>query len=653
MSAASARPLPPPAERRRLDVICLGRLAVDLYAQQLGARLEDVASFAKYLGGSSANIAFGCARLGLRAAMASRVGDDHMGRFLTGTLAAEGCDVSHVSIDPERLSALVLLGIKDRETFPLVFYRQNCADMAVTERDVEEAFVASSRTFLVTGTHFSTAHVHEVSSLALERARRHDVRTVLDIDYRPVLWGLTKPAAGEARFVADAGVTAHLQAILPSFDLVVGTEEEFRIAGGGDELMAALRVVRAVTPAVLVVKLGAAGCAVIEGEVPATRAALPLIPGFRVQVMNVLGAGDAFMAGLLKGWLSGASWQDAGRLANACGALVVARHACSASMPTPPELEHFMSHPDGERPDRDAHLARLHRVSRARRRWDDLHVLAFDHRAQLRDLAREAGAPEARLTVLKPLLVRAVAETEAALDLSGHVGALVDDTYGEDALLLASGRGWWLGRPVEVPGSRPLELEGGPSIGTRLVSWPSEQVVKCLVRLHPDEPAELRRQQEAQLRALHDAVQVSGHELLLEVIPPHDLPCDERTIARALERIYDAGVYPEWWKLATMPAESWRLVDGVIAARDPWCRGVVLLGLNAPVAELAVGFRVAAASRTCRGFVVGRTIFQEPSREWLGGRIDDAALVARVRQGFEALVHAWREARRGLEEAGA
>src|ERR1700680_906548 len=120
---------------RALDRICLGRFAVDFYAQQIGARLEDVASMAKYLGGSSANIAFGCARLGLRAAMASRVGDDHMGRFLKETPSAEGCNVPHVSPDPDRLSALVLLGIRDRETFPLVFYRQNCADMAVRDED--------------------------------------------------------------------------------------------------------------------------------------------------------------------------------------------------------------------------------------------------------------------------------------------------------------------------------------------------------------------------------------------------------------------------------------------------------------------------------------------------------------------------------------
>ena len=116
---------------RRHDLACLGRLAVDLYAQQVGAPLEDVSSFAKYLGGSSANIAFGVARLGLRAAMVSRVGDEQMGRFLTDTLAREGCDVSQIQVDPQRLTGLVLLGLKDRDTFPLLFYRENCADMAL------------------------------------------------------------------------------------------------------------------------------------------------------------------------------------------------------------------------------------------------------------------------------------------------------------------------------------------------------------------------------------------------------------------------------------------------------------------------------------------------------------------------------------------
>ena len=136
------------AAGRRYDIVCLGRIAVDFYAQQIGARLEDVATFAKYLGGSSANTAFGSARLGLKAAMASRIGDDAMGRFLVETLAKEGCDVSHVSVDPYRLTGAVVLGIKDRDTFPLIFLRENCADMAVTEDDVAEDFLARAKALI-------------------------------------------------------------------------------------------------------------------------------------------------------------------------------------------------------------------------------------------------------------------------------------------------------------------------------------------------------------------------------------------------------------------------------------------------------------------------------------------------------------------------
>src|SRR5258706_9254919 len=154
------------AANRPLDVICLGRFAVDFYAQQIGARLEDVTSFAKYLGGSSANTAFGCARLGLRAALISRVGNDGNGRFLVETIAREGCDVSHVSIDPDRLTGAVVLGIKDKDTFPLIFLRENCADMAIAEADVEEPYIATARGVLITGTHLSAEYINRISSVA-------------------------------------------------------------------------------------------------------------------------------------------------------------------------------------------------------------------------------------------------------------------------------------------------------------------------------------------------------------------------------------------------------------------------------------------------------------------------------------------------------
>ncbi len=627
---------------RRFDIACLGRLAVDLYAQQVGARLEDVSSFAKYLGGSSANIAFGAARLGLRAAMVSRVGDEQMGRYLIETLQREGCDTSQVQVDSERLTGLVLLGLKDRDTFPLLFVRENCADMAVEASRIDENFIAGCRALLITGTHLSTPTVRAASIAALGFAGKHGTTRVLDIDYRPVLWGLTKRGEGANRFVADAAVTERLQAVLPQFELLIGTEEEFRIAGGvAGDLLANLRRVREVTPAAMVVKLGAKGCCFIDGAVPSRLDDAPTAVGERIEVFNVLGAGDAFASGLMKGLLDGLDFHGAARIANACGAIVVSRHACAPAMPTPAELDHWFSGQRVPKVDADPVLAHLHRVTASRPAWPEVNVMAFDHRSQFEAMAREAGASVSRLPVLKSLLLKAAEQVETQQGLQGRIGVLIDGRWGFDALCAATGRGWWVGRPVEQPGSRPLAFDGTRSIGTSLIEWPREQVVKCLVAYHPDDEATLRVAQEERVLELWQATRASGHELLLEIIPPNS---SDETVLRSVKRFYNLGVKPEWWKLAPMQAASWDAVGALIAERDPHCRGVVLLGLNQPMERLIDGFS-AATHPIVRGFMVGRTIWGEASREWLAGTIDDAVLVDRTASRFGQLVQAWRQTR--------
>jgi 5-dehydro-2-deoxygluconokinase len=487
--------------------------------------------------------------------------------------------------------------------------------------------------------------VHKISTLALKRARANDVRTILDIDYRPVLWGLTKRGDGETRFIASDNVTGHLQGILPLFDLVIGTEEEFAIAGGSTDIIAALMAVRAVSAATLVVKRGPLGCAVIDGAIPDSLDAAFNGKGVTVEVLNVLGAGDAFSAGFQSGWVRGEDYDACARYANACGALVVSRHGCAPAMPTRIELDHYLANADRiPRPDRDAELTRLHRVTAPRTPRTELFLFAFDHRDPIADLARSAGASADRIPLLKQLLVGAVAETENGRGLTGKVGILCDDRFGQDALNAATGRGWWIGRPVELPGSNPLVFEHGRSIGTTLQSWPHEQVVKCLVWFHPDEDVETRLENEAQLRALYDAVQVSGHELMIELIPPKHLPDTQQAMLRSIKRLYNIGILPEWWKLPPPAKDTWPELDALIAERDPYCRGVVLLGLNAPVAELARGFADARGARACRGFAVGRTIFNDPATSWLAGRCDDAALIAGVRKNYEALIDAWQSA---------
>ena len=488
-----------------LDVITIGRSSVDLYGEQVGGRLEDMGSFAKYIGGSPTNIACGTARLGLRSAVITRVGDEHMGRFIREQLLREGVDVRGVATDPERLTALVLLGIRDEEQFPLIFYRENCADMALSEDDIDESFIAQSRSVLATGTHLSHPRTAAAVLKALELARKHGARTALDIDYRPNLWGVAGHGDGESRFVESAAVTEKLQATLHLFDLIVGTEEEFHIAGGSTDTVEALRNVRKVSDAVLVCKRGAKGAVAFTGAIPDSLDDGETGPGFPIEVFNVLGAGDGFFSGLMKGWLENADWPTALKYANACGAFAVSRHGCTPAYPSLAELEFFLGR-GVVRPDlrNDTALEQIHWATNRQGRmggdWTTMRVFAFDHRMQLEEMA---GYTPAKGGAFKELCLEAALRVQ---DGRPGYGILCDNRIGKRALHAASGTGLWIGRPCEWPGSRPLELE--PELGADcggLEAWAREDVVKVLCFCHLDDDAGMRAAQEATVRRLFEA----------------------------------------------------------------------------------------------------------------------------------------------------
>jgi 5-dehydro-2-deoxygluconokinase len=635
---------------KSLDLVAIGRSSVDLYGQQAGGRLEDMSSFAKYLGGSPTNTAIGLARLGLESALITRVGADHMGRFIVEQLAREGVDTGAVTTDPDRLTALVVLGIRDRENFPLIFYRENCADMALDPADIDEGLVGSARALLVNGTHLSTPSVFAASVKAIEAARKSGTRVVFDVDYRPVLWGLAGKDQGENRFVPSEAVTQRLQFILPFCDLIVGTEEEMRILGGQDATIEAIRAVRAVTQALLICKLGPEGCVAFQGEVPGRVDEGQLVEGFPVEVFNVLGAGDAFMAGFLSGWLRGEGVERCCRLANACGAIVVSRHGCAPAMPSKAELDDFIDRTDLPfRLREDEALEHLHWATTRHGEYDELSVLAIDHRSQFDELAQELGCAADRVTSFKRLAFRAL---DSVASLDPRFGMLVDDRFGFDVLAELSDRPYWIGRPIEVPRSRPLVFEGDDDVGIELSSWPARHVVKCLASYHPDDPDELRERQDRQLKRLFSGCRKTGHELLIEIIPPAGSAVDERTVARALHRIYDAGVRPDWWKLEpSSDGAAWAHIARVIEERDPWCRGIVMLGLSAPIPDLVESFKAAAPFPLIKGFAVGRSIFHDVARDWLSNGIGDNEAIEAMASRLSALVEGWRSARARSEAA--
>ncbi|PSH70082.1 5-dehydro-2-deoxygluconokinase [Phyllobacterium brassicacearum] len=639
---------------KSLDVITIGRSSVDLYGLQVGGRLEDMGSFNKYIGGSPTNIACGAARLGLRSGLITKVGDEHMGRFIREQLQREGVDAGGVMTDPERLTALVLLGIRDEDTFPLIFYRENCADMALNEGDIHEKYIASARSVVVTGTHLSNPRTEAAVLKALGFARAYGAKTTLDIDYRPNLWGVAGHGDGESRFVASRQVTDKLQSTLHFFNLIVGTEEEFHIAGGTTDTVAALRAVRGVSAATLVCKRGAKGAVAFDGAIPDNLDEGVSGEGFPIEVFNVLGAGDGFFSGLLKGWLEDKDWSTTLKYANACGAFAVSRHGCTPAYPSLEELEFFLER-GIKQPDlrNDAELEQIHWSTNRHRNhaedWPEYRVFAFDHRMQLEQMP---GFTPEKGGAFKELCLQAAMRVQAGR--LGY-GILCDNRIGRKALQAASGSGLWIGRPCEWPGSRPLALE--PELGSDyggLGEWARENVVKVLCFCHPDDDAETRADQEKTIKRLFEASRRNGLEFLLEIIPSKVGPVGDETTAVLIQQFYDVGIFPDWWKLEPMKTQgAWANTISAIEKNDRYTRGIVVLGLDAPEVELAASFEVAAAFPLVKGFAVGRTIFGEVARLWMTGEMEDETAIEEMADRYRRLCSIWDQARTVAREKAA
>lgn len=628
------------SNRPALDVITIGRSSVDLYGAQVGGRLEDMGSFSKAVGGCPTNIAIGGARLGLKTAVITRVGDEAMGRYIREQLQREGVNVEGVKTDKHRLTALVLLGIRDDKTFPLIFYRENCADAALDESDIDEDFIKSARAIVVSGTHFSKPNTDAAQRKAIQLAKMHGRKVAFDIDYRPNLWGVAGHDAGEERYVRADGVTAHLQTIVADCDLIVGTEEEFHIAGGSQNTIEALRAVRARSAATLVCKRGPMGCSVFTGAIPDSLDEGIRGPGFPVEVYNVLGAGDAFMAGFLRGWLRDEPIELCCTYANANGAFAVSRLLCSAEYPTWEELQFFLKNGSphfGLRHDKA--LNDLHWATTRRPQPATLKILSIDHRMPLIELAQKHNVPLSRISAFKRLVVDAAAQVANGRD---GFGMFLDGGQGREALFAAHGKNLWLARPVDKPHARPLDFEEA-SLGAALHEWPMAHTVKCALYAHPDEPEEFWARIDRELVRLHNACRSNGLELLLETLAsPHGAVADD-TVSRVMDRVYALGVRPDWWVIEDQPsAAAWKNCGNVLRMHDRHCRGIITIARDMD------GFHAVAArakpESLVRGFCAGRSMWGDVIEPWLAGTLDDQAATAKMAAHFAAAGKIWDEA---------
>ncbi|HMO56820.1 MAG TPA: 5-dehydro-2-deoxygluconokinase [Roseiflexaceae bacterium] len=308
------------------DLLSIGRSSIDLYAHEIGAAMTDVRSFDAYVGGCPTNVSVGTRRLGVNSALLTAIGDDQVGEFILAFLNDEQVETRYIPRKVGKRTSAVILTIQPPDRFPLTFYRENCADIALTIDDVVAAPITTSRIVFLSGTGVSRDPSRSATFVAAEAARTAGATVLVDLDYRGDQWD--DPRA--------FGVT--VRSLLRLATLAVGTEEEVRAAGSSDDLGTAIGRLLACGIEALVLKRGERGATIIRPASPPVD-----VPPFTIEVLNVLGAGDAFASGLIYGMLQGWPLERAARMGCATGAIVVTRHGCANFMPTLAEVEEFVA----------------------------------------------------------------------------------------------------------------------------------------------------------------------------------------------------------------------------------------------------------------------------------------------------------------------
>jgi len=309
----------------RLDVLTMGRVGVDIYPLQAGVALEDVTTFGKYLGGSATNVAVAAARLGRSAAVITRTGNDPFGRFVHHALKGYGVGDQFVTGVPGLPTPVTFCEIFPPDDFPLYFYRlPKAPDLEIHPGELDTAAIRAAGVFWVTVTGLSEEPSRTATLAALEARARKEI-TVLDLDYRPMFW----PSREEAR--------RWVQQALPHVTVAVGNLDECETAVGEREPLAAAQALHGFGVKLAVVKQGPKGVLADDGTKATEVAPVP------VKVMNGLGAGDAFGGALCHGLLAGWDIERVMRFANAAGAIVASRLACSDAMPTAAEVDGLLA----------------------------------------------------------------------------------------------------------------------------------------------------------------------------------------------------------------------------------------------------------------------------------------------------------------------
>lgn len=619
---------------KALDLITFGEIYVDLCGEQIGAELKDTFSFRKFVGGIAATVAIGGARLGLKTALISGIAHDEMGKFLLEALQRENVNTTHLKSFPEKSSTLIMRAIHASDVNVGLFQNENPASKGLMPGDIQPAFIASSQALLIVASNFAHEKMSECSSKALIAARENGTKVILFLDQ-----GADNPALNTLH--EKEAFIKRLLNIVPQCDLIFGSEAAFLKITESTDIDAALKQLRTLGNAILVLK-HPEGCYAFASHIPSTWQETIHYPTIALKNRYAVEGMDAFIAGFLKGWLQNNSLEKCCQLSMFCQAIAQSQPNNMDYLPSEQGL--FVATTQSphslEQTLHSAHFTHMHYTTTRPQPLEKHFIFQLGSLQQWEKISQTYPVDDAFIQKTKALVAKGV-----AIAAQGNpFAAIIIDEENDLDLFHLQPASYRLIRSVDTPQAVPFQFKNNPDITQTLLQWPQSQRVKATAIYHPDDRYALRGQQEMTLNLLHRSCRETKHELFLELAPPANSLITASTIAHIMQRFYEIGIYPDGW-IISVPRDqrSWDSIAKVISDNDPYCQGVVVSTPAASLEQLNMIFDIVSKQKCCQGFIAGKNLFHPLLEQWFNQKLTEHAFIDMVATSFHQVMLRWEQ----------
>ncbi|MGE3318913.1 MAG: PfkB family carbohydrate kinase [Candidatus Berkiella sp.] len=588
------------------DIVVLGPSHVQLQGEQQGSTLKSMLSFQKSIGKGAPSIAIGLARLALKSALISSVGEDAMGQFILETLQDEGVDVSQTNTAKDYLTPLVM---QNNDADQMITYA-SLAPSDSTTKELNENFINKSRALLILSTWLQNAS--NISNLleTIQKAKEHQVKIILQVNQLP------------KRNEKDPFDMSSLFALC---DVIIGEELDYLQLSNAENIDSALTSFSQLTTALLVVK-GKQAC-----YVPSVCQHRGFSEVNKVDI-------HACTTGFLAAWLHEKTLEQCAEAANACET----HTELNGSSPSLDTLNFFISHQNKvfARIIQSPFFANLCYSSVQKRLKKPLFLINLGNNELWRKMAEPYGAKEETVNLAKQYVSEAISQ---AFEKSPAAGIILEDettfSYKPWSTKLS-----WLARSLEKPGEVPLQFIHDSELTSILTHWPKHHVAKVSVTYHPDDRYSLRGQQESLLAQLHSVCRNTKNALLIDLIMPMNSLITAKTHAHIMQRFYELGIYPDYWQMS-LPRDqrTWENIYTTIQDGAPFCQGIFINAISASLDQLPTLIEIAGKEKLCLGLVTGRALFQNTVEQWFAKKIDDPMLVESLSDNLRNMAALWNE----------